>query len=97
MSLVDLIRKNKNIKIATANPPTQQPENTETVAKIATVAIANATESRDDTDSNIERIRSWLYQIGEPEEDHHLIIEKCRNHPEVMHYFLKHATNGEAK
>lgn len=39
----------------------------------------------------IELIQSWLYQISEPEEDHHLILDKCRNDYEAMDYFLKHA------
>ncbi len=36
-------------------------------------------------------IRSWLKHIEEPEEDHHIVIDKCRRNPEAMQYFLKHA------
>ncbi|MCG7757697.1 MAG: hypothetical protein LZF63_13700, partial [Nitrosomonas sp.] len=31
--------------------------------------------------------------IGEPEEDHDIVLNKCRNAPGAMTYFLKHA-NG---
>ncbi len=44
----------------------------------------------------IEMIRAWLYKIGEPEEDHYLVLGKCRNDPESIQYFLKHA-RGEYK
>jgi hypothetical protein len=45
---------------------------------------------------NIEKIRIWLSKIGEPAEDHHLVLDKCRNDPEALAYFLKHA-NGIAE
>jgi hypothetical protein len=45
---------------------------------------------------NIEKIRIWLSQIGEPVEDHYLVLDKCRNDPEALEYFLKHA-NGKHK
>ena len=44
-----------------------------------------------DIEKNILLIRSWLFQIGEPEEDHYLVIEKCMRDPDAMAYFLKHA------
>ncbi|MCW5599419.1 MAG: hypothetical protein KIT59_09970 [Nitrosomonas sp.] len=37
---------------------------------------------------DLETIRAWLYRIGEPEEDHHLVIDKCKSDPEAMAYFL---------
>lgn len=43
---------------------------------------------------NILLIQSWLFQIGEPEEDHCLVLEKCRNDPEAMQYFMQHAKGG---
>ncbi|SFN03330.1 hypothetical protein [Nitrosomonas communis] len=88
MSLVDLIRKSKNIKIATAN---YREESKGTVAEIATIAIANTTEPKTDTDSNLEVIRTWLFSIREPEEDHYHVLNKCRNDPKALEYFLKHA------
>lgn len=39
----------------------------------------------------IEMIRAWLHRIGEPETDHTLVLNKCRNDPEALEYFLKHA------
>lgn len=45
---------------------------------------------------NIEKIRIWLFQIGEPVEDHDIVLNKCRNDPEAMEYFLEHA-NGKHK
>lgn len=39
----------------------------------------------------IKLIQSWLYRINEPEEDHSSVLDKCRNNPEAMEYFLKHA------
>lgn len=42
----------------------------------------------------IEMIRAWLFKIGEPEEDHDIVLNKCRNDPDAMTYFFKHA-NGE--
>lgn len=38
-----------------------------------------------------ELIRAWLFKIGEPEQDHCLVIDKCSNDPEALEYFLKHA------
>ncbi len=42
----------------------------------------------------IEMIKAWLHKIGEPEADHFLVLDKCRNDPEAMKYFVRHA-NGE--
>lgn len=39
-------------------------------------------------DLQIEMIRTFLFIIEEPEEDHHLVIDKCRRDPEVLVYFL---------
>lgn len=44
--------------------------------------------------SHIELIRTWLYSSNEPEEDHHLVLDKCRSDPEALKYFLKHACGG---
>ncbi len=46
--------------------------------------------------NDIERVREWLISIGEPEQEQHLVLEKCRNDPEAMAYFMKHV-NGEFK
>jgi|GEM_PF-5470255 len=39
----------------------------------------------------IEMIRAWLHNIGEPPEDYYLVLDKCANDPEAMQYFLRHA------
>lgn len=39
----------------------------------------------------IETIRTWLFKIGEPEGDHDIVLNKCRNDPDAMEYFLRHA------
>ena len=39
----------------------------------------------------IKTVRAWLHKIGEPEEDHYLVLNKCRIDLEAMQYFLKHA------
>ena len=39
---------------------------------------------------HIELIRAWLFKIGEPESDHFLVINKCRNDPNASEYFLRH-------
>ncbi len=39
----------------------------------------------------IEIIRAWLHKIGEPPDDHYLVIDKCMNDPDVLLYFFKHA------
>ena len=43
---------------------------------------------------NIALIRSWLFKIEEPEEYHHIVLNKCEQSPEALEYFLKHI-NGE--
>lgn len=37
-----------------------------------------------------QMIRAWLYKIEEPEEDHSLVLNKCRSDSEALQYFLKH-------
>lgn len=36
-------------------------------------------------------LKNWLTEIGEPSSEHYLVINKCRNDPEAMEYFLKQA------
>lgn len=38
----------------------------------------------------IEQVRQWLFKIGEPVEDHDIVLNKCKADSEVMSYFLKH-------
>jgi hypothetical protein len=37
-------------------------------------------------------IRTWLTHIGEPEEDHYIVLNKCRRNPEALAYYLERAT-----
>lgn len=39
----------------------------------------------------IQMMGAWLHKIGEPEEDHYLVIDKCKSDSDAMEYFLKHA------
>jgi hypothetical protein len=36
-------------------------------------------------------IRTWLTHIGEPEEDHYIVLNKCRRNPEALAYYLERA------
>lgn len=47
-----------------------------------------------ENEKNILLIQSWLFQIGELEADHFIVLDKCRNDSEAMKYFVRHA-NGE--
>jgi len=47
-----------------------------------------------ETEINLKMIRAWLFKIGEPEEDHFIVLDKCKNDPEAMEYFLEHARGG---
>ncbi len=42
-----------------------------------------------------EMIRAWLHKIGEPEEYHCLVIDKCKRDHEALIYFLKWAGTDE--
>ncbi len=87
MTLLETIRKKK---IATATDATVATHTKQTKLTVANVAVAKCKDEKI-MQIRIEMIRAWLHKIGEPEEDHHLILDKCRNDPEAMEYFLKHA------
>mgnify|MGYP001767262137 CR=1 FL=1 len=88
MTLAALIRKNESGKVATAIPAisaTQPMESTATVARIATVAVANPTETKTATAS-----RWWLLHYPErdpvevtccPEASHAEMLER---HPDAV-------------
>ncbi|SDX03982.1 hypothetical protein [Nitrosomonas oligotropha] len=48
-------------------------------------------ELKREQNQKIEIIRAWLHIIGEPEEDHFLVLDKCLNNPEALEYFLEQA------
>ena len=97
MNLSDLIRgKSKSTGSATATlatPATADNKNSSSVAKVASVAVADAPNKLSKEDE--KTIRAWLRHIGEPEEDHHLVLDKCKSNPEALAYFLKHAATVE--
>lgn len=45
--------------------------------------------------SDLEKIRAWLNRIGEVEEDHHIVIDKCRRDPEALTSYLARAMQFE--
>ena len=90
MTLLEIIRKKKFATATDATVATDEPLLVPSVAKVASVAVANPTHEKI-TQIEIEQIRAWLHKIGEPEEDHFLVLDKCRIDPEAMQYFLRHA------
>ncbi|MHB8472911.1 MAG: hypothetical protein ACYDC8_08705 [Gammaproteobacteria bacterium] len=93
MTLAALIRKRDTGNLATAIPAihaTQQAEVTGTVARVATVAVANPPDAKPAT-MTVEQqadIRAWLAHIEET--DPAIITEvmdKCRTDPEALAYF----------
>jgi len=57
------------------------------------VPVPNTGSRKHSGVNDIDRVREWLISIGEPEEEQHLVLDKCRNDPEALAYFLKHANN----
>lgn len=91
MTLANLIRKRHTGSIATAIPAipaTRKGERGGTVARIATVAVANpASEKLGATEAAV--IHAWLTHIGET--DPAMIAEamqRCASDPEALTYFL---------
>jgi hypothetical protein len=95
MILVALIRKRESGRVATAIPAiaaTQSKGVSITVARVATVAVANPTKTKTApmTAEEEKAIRAWLKHIEET--DPELIselVEKCRDDQEARWYFLK--------
>ncbi|MBA3757172.1 MAG: hypothetical protein H0X02_13565 [Nitrosomonas sp.] len=90
MTLLEIIRKKKFATATEATLATQTDKTQLTVAKVASVAVANCPDEKF-PQIEIELIRAWLHKIGEPEEDHFIVLDKCKSEPEAMEYFLKHA------
>ena len=94
MTLSALIKKGGLIGSMTATvatPATQEADNPETVAPIATVAVAEQPEPLPELTSDEEsNILAWLAHIEET--DPAIIaevVDKCRNDLEARRYFLK--------
>jgi hypothetical protein len=47
------------------------------------------------TNTGFEKVRAWLFQIGEPEEDHYLVLDKCKNDPSLIAYYLGLTNNDK--
>lgn len=90
MTLLEIIRKKKFATATVATLATHTGITQSTVAKVASVAVANYTDGKI-TQVEIELIRAWLHKIGEPEEDHFIVLDKCKADPEALQYFLRHA------
>ncbi|MBA3696993.1 MAG: hypothetical protein H0W85_09650 [Methylotenera sp.] len=90
MTLLEIIRKKKFATATVATVATDKPVFVPSVAKVASVAVANSPDEKI-TQIEIDLIRAWLYKIGEPPEDHHLVTHKCSNDPDALLYFLRHA------
>ena len=94
MTLSAPIRKRDTGNLATAIPATPPKVDAATVAKIATVAVANPHEQTPQPlDAAKESaIRAWLKRIQEDDPvviDE--VIEKCRLNPADLSYFLTQA------
>lgn len=87
MTLLEIIRKKKIATATVATLATDKPVLVPSVATVASVAVAKPTNEKINRD--IERIESWLFHIGEPEEDHCLMLNKCKNDPEALAYYLE--------
>lgn len=101
MSLKNLIRKKPSGAVATATPATfatQHQVAPRKVAGVAKVAVATATEQKNNQtlSPNQERaIRRWLSAIGETDELQVAeVIDRCRMDPEALDYFLGRATKA---
>ena len=95
MTLAALIRKRESGKAATAIPaiPATQPrERPETVARIATVAVANPTEEKilPMTAEEEKAIRVWLEHIEETDPEIIAeVMDRCQRDGEARAYFLR--------
>lgn len=95
MTLAALIRKRESGKAATAIPaiPATQPKGEGvTVAKIATVAVANPTEAETAsmTAEEEKAIRAWLAHIEETDPEIIAeVMDKCQREGEARAYFLR--------
>lgn len=79
----------ENLELSPAEKITH--ELIERLRRLKPAIIAVLKREQWERNHKIEMIRAWLFKIGEPEEDHHLVLDKCRNDPETLAYFLKHA------
>jgi len=91
LSRLKKIENEKNFHDSYENELTKPPKGA-SVSFVSSISEENKKIS-DVQSPQIEQVRQWLFKIGEPEKDHYLVLDKCRNDSEVMSYFLKH-THG---
>jgi len=94
MTLLALIKKGGLTKAVTATPATiatQEAGQPVTVARVATVAVAEGTEQASELLPDEENnIREWLSCIKETDPDDITeILDKCRTDSESRRYFLQ--------
>ncbi len=82
------ILKFKSNEISIMDRPAQEFARTEIVSDSQDLIRSKPSK---DLANDLKTIRAWLFQIGEPEEDHHLVIDKCKTNPEALAYFLRYA------
>lgn len=94
MTLSALIKKGGLVKVATATPATlatQEPGQPETVAPVATVAVAPEPWIKLSTDDE-SGIRAWMAHIEETSPEIVAeVLKQCRTDPGALHYFLHRA------
>ena len=74
------------------NDPAENPEELGLPSVSFVSSVSEENKKISDIESRqIEMIHAWLHKIGEPEEDHDIVLNKCRNDPDAMEYFLRHA------
>jgi len=88
LAKLKVIENNKNLNISSITKLTK-------LTEVPFGGFVSSTPGQ--IEKNILLIQSWLFQIGEPDVDHHLVLDKCRIDPEAMRYFLKHARGEYAE
>jgi hypothetical protein len=84
MTLSALIRKREIATATVATPATHEQAKAGTVAKVASVAVANQLMAEEET-----AIRAWLAHIEETDPATIAeVIDKCRHNNEARDYFL---------
>jgi len=98
MQLSTLLNKKRTGEVATAIPAisaTAQPKEAPTVARIATIAVANACNEKTNTIAPLSvadeaKIMEWFSMIGETDQvEIARVMDKCRRDPETRLYCLK--------
>lgn len=67
------------------------------VALVTPVTFQKVIPEKQSTITNKQEaiIKEWLFHIGEPEEDHFLVLNNCRNDPEALAYYLERVAENK--